>query len=144
LQHYSVQMNKDLTYSGTLSARRTLGAQLTKFVLSGGAGTGAQFLVLIVLVDLLHLAPGRASLIGAVVGAIVVYLLNRRFTFASQRGHRETLPRFVAMAATGAVLNGLLVGALSEAGLHFVLAQMVATVVVLVFNFIVSKLWIFR
>jgi putative flippase GtrA len=144
LQHYSVPMNKDLAYSGSLRARRTLGAQFTKFALAGGAGTGVQYLVLIALVAMFHLAPGRASLIGALAGAVVVYLLNRRFTFATQRGHGETLPRFAMMAIAGALLNGLLVGALSGAGLYFLLAQLVATVIVLVFNFIVSKLWIFR
>jgi putative flippase GtrA len=137
-------MNKDIAFTGSLSTRRALGAQLTKFFLAGGAGTAAQYVVLIALVALFQMAPGRASVAGAVVGAIVVYLLNRRFTFASQRGHRETLPRFAMMAIAGALLNGLLVGALSGAGLYFLLAQMVATVVVLVFNFIVSKLWIFR
>jgi putative flippase GtrA len=36
------------------------------------------------------------------------------------------------------------VGLLSAAGVYFLLAQVVATGVILVINFIVSKLWIFR
>jgi putative flippase GtrA len=137
-------MNKDVVYPSSFIGRRALGAQFMKFILSGGAGTVAQYLVLIVLVKLLAAPPGRASMAGAIVGAIVVYLLSRRFTFDTQRGHRETLPRFVVMATAGTLMNGALVGYLSKAGLYYLLAQMVATVVVLVFNFIVSKLWIFR
>lgn len=137
-------MNKDVAYPSSFIGRRALGAQFTKFVLSGGAGTAVQYLALIVLVKLFALPPGRASMAGAIAGAIVVYLLNRRFTFGSDRRHRETLPRFALMAIAGALMNGALVGYLSAAGLNFLLAQMVATVVVLVFNFIVSKLWIFR
>jgi putative flippase GtrA len=48
------------------------------------------------------------------------------------------------VAAAGAVLNGVLVGLLSSAGLYFLLAQVLATGLILVINFIVSKLWIFR
>jgi putative flippase GtrA len=95
-------------------------------------------------VSLAGMPPGRAAFAGAVVGACVVYLLNRRFTFASNRSHAATLPRFALVAALGAVLNGAVVGLLSAAGVYFLLAQVVATGVILVINFIVSKLWIFR
>jgi putative flippase GtrA len=54
------------------------------------------------------------------------------------------LPRFAVMATVGAILNGMLVGLLSGAGMYFLLAQVMATGVILVINFIVSKLWIFR
>jgi putative flippase GtrA len=126
------------------SPLRAFGAQLTRFALAGGAGTSAQYLVLLALVSLAGVPPGRASFAGAVVGACVVYLLNRRYTFASKRSHAATLPRFALMAALGAVLNGVLVGLLSAAGLYFLLAQVLATAGILVINFIVSKLWIFR
>jgi putative flippase GtrA len=123
---------------------RSFGAQFTRFAMAGGAGTLAHYLVLVALVSLAGLAPGRAAFAGAVVGACVVYLLNHRYTFASSRSHAQTLPRFALMAAVGAVLNGALVGLLSAAGLYFLLAQVIATGVILVINFIVSKLWIFR
>jgi putative flippase GtrA len=124
---------------------RSLGAQFTKFVMAGGAGTAAHYLVLIALVSLAGMAPGRAAFAGAMVGACVIYLLNRRYAFAaSSRSHAEALPRFALMAGVGAVLNGMLVGLLSSAGLYFLLAQVMATGVILVINFIVSKLWIFR
>ena len=123
---------------------RGLRAQFAKFAAAGGAGTAMHYLVLITLVGLFQVAPGHAAFAGAAAGACVIYLLNRRYTFVSQRSHRETLPRFAAMAIVGALLNGFLVGALSAAGMYFLLAQVFATVVVLVFNFIVSKIWIFQ
>jgi putative flippase GtrA len=123
---------------------RAFGAQFAKFALAGGAGTAVHYLVLVALVSLAGIPPGRAAFAGAAVGACVVYLLNRRYTFASSRSHAATLPRFALMAALGAALNGAVVGLLSAAGVYFLLAQVVATVVILVINFIVSKLWIFR
>jgi len=120
------------------------GAQLARFVLAGGAGTAAQYLVLLALVSGGGAGPGRAAFAGAAVGACVVYLLNRRYTFASRRSHAAALPRFALMASSGAVLNGVLVGLLSAAGVHYLLAQVAATVAILGINFVVSKWWIFR
>jgi putative flippase GtrA len=112
--------------------------------MAGGAGTAVHYLVLIALVSLAGAPPGRAAFLGAAFGACVIYLLNRRYTFASSRSHVQALPRFALMAITGAVLNGVLVGLLSSAGMHFLLAQLLATGLILVINFIVSKCWIFR
>jgi putative flippase GtrA len=122
----------------------SIGAQFTRFAMAGGAGTVVHYLVLVGLVSLAGIAPGRAAFAGAAVGACAIYLLNRRYTFASSRSHTQTLPRFALMAAAGAVLNGVLVGLLSGAGVYFLLAQVMATGVILVINFIVSKVWIFR
>ena len=122
---------------------RAVGAQLTRFALAGGAGTVVHYLVLLALVSLAGVWPGRAAFAGAVVGACVVYLLNRRYTFASKRSHAAALPRFALMASVGAVLNGVLVGLLSAAGVYFLLAQVMATIAILGINFIVSKWWIF-
>jgi putative flippase GtrA len=123
---------------------RKAGFQLVKFVIVGGTGTALHYLVLIALVALQHMKPGYAAGVGAVMGAIANYWLNRRFTFDTQRPHRETLPLFALMALVGALLNGFLVAKLSSAGVYFLLAQAIATVVILIINFIVSKTWIFR
>jgi putative flippase GtrA len=123
---------------------KSIAAQFTTFAMAGGAGTAAHYLVLVGLVSLAGIAPGRAAFAGAAVGACAIYLLNRRYTFASNRSHAQTLPRFALVATAGAVLNGVLVGLLSGAGVYFLLAQVMATGVILVINFIVSKLWIFR
>lgn len=130
--------------SSLLARNRAVGAQFAKFAAAGGAGTALHYLVLIVLVSLLQVPPGRAAFLGATAGACVVYVLNRRYTFDSRQAHHRAVPRFAALAVAGAVLNGAIVGVLSAIGLHFLLAQVLATGGILVLNFIVSKLWIFR
>jgi putative flippase GtrA len=127
-----------------MAASNTLGTQFTKFLAVGGAGTVVHYLILIFQVSSMHIAPGPAAFAGAAAGAVVVYVLNYRITFASHAGHAHTLPRFVAVAVVAASLNGGLVGLLTKSGVHFLSAQVAATAIVLVFNFIVSKLWIFR
>ncbi|MCS0591014.1 GtrA family protein [Massilia norwichensis] len=123
---------------------RNLGIQFTKFVAAGGAGTALHYVILIMLVSQFGVPAGSAAFVGATAGACTVYLINSRYTFDNQHSHARTLPRFALMAMVGAVLNGMLVAMLSAAGLHFLLAQIIATVAILVINFTVSKLWIFR
>ena len=119
--------------------------QFLSFVLVGAAGTLLHYFALTVLVVFALLAPGPASAVGACLGACVNYWLNYRFTFASStRRHREMMPRFFAVAAVGAVLNGLIVSQLSALGMHFLVAQIIATCTILVLNFLISKKWIFR
>ena len=127
--------------AGTL---RTSVLQFLSFVLVGAAGTVLHYLTLTAFVMLALLSPGAASAVGACVGACVNYWLNYRFTFASTRGHREMLPRFFAVAAVGAVANGIIVSQLSGLGIHFLIAQVAATCTILVLNFLVSKKWIFQ
>lgn len=124
--------------------RAAAGGQFVSFAVVGAAGTGVHYAILLALVTLFGVGPGVAAFAGAAVGACVVYLLNRRFTFNSTRQHRETFPRFAALAIFGALLNGGIVAVLSRIGLHFLLAQVVATIIVLFINFVVSKKWIYR
>jgi len=119
-------------------------AQFVKFAFVGLAATGLHYTIYLTLVMGFGVKPGIAAAIGAAFGACVVYLLNRRYTFATQRAHRETIPRFVALSVFGALLNGAIVSWLSGMGLHFLLAQVVATILVLFINFVVSKKWIYR
>jgi putative flippase GtrA len=127
--------------TGTL---RTSILQFLSFIVVGAAGTLLHYLTLSALVLLALARPGIASAVGACVGACVNYWLNYRFTFASTRRHRDMAPRFMALAAVGAAVNGVIVSQLSGLGVHFLVAQAVATCLILVSNFLISKKWIFQ
>jgi putative flippase GtrA len=47
------------------------------------------------------------------------------------------------LAALGIVANGALVGLLTIATLHYLIAQAISTVIILVLNFVVTRTWIF-
>jgi putative flippase GtrA len=117
--------------------------QFLRFVSVGMAGTALHYLVLIGLVSGLAWDPAKAAVMGASVGAISNYWLNHRYSFESHRHHREALPRFLLMAGLGVLLNGVIVKALTWAGTHYFIAQIVATTAVLGLNFFVSRKWIF-
>ncbi len=119
--------------------------QFSLFSLVGVAGTLAHYALLFALVSGAAVHPVPASAAGALLGAIVNYMLNYRFTFRSRRLHREALPRFMVIAAVGMVLNALLMWLLVEPfSMHYLIAQIAATGCVLVWNYLGNRLWTFE
>jgi putative flippase GtrA len=122
---------------------KTFANQFSKFAAVGAVGTLFHYLLLIALVSGFSVLPVLATSCGAVLGALVNYWLNRVFTFQSERQHREALPRYLLMASVGLGLNALLLGALVSQGMHYLVAQLLATGFILMTNYIVSRKWIF-
>lgn len=137
-------MEKRASDLSETAERGALGALFAKFALSGAAGTSLHYSVFLFLVTVLNIPSGASAFVGAACGACAVYVLNRRFTFGSSVAHAKALPRFAAMSLVGAAMNGAIVGWLSHVGVHFLLAQIIATLIVLFVNFVVSKKWIYR
>jgi len=121
-----------------------LSSQFVRFGAVGLIGTACHYTVLISLVQGLHSRPVAASTLGAIVGALVNYILNRRLTFASDRPHREALPRFMAVAIVGFGLNAAIMALLIYWSLHYILAQVIATSAVLLLTFGANRWWTFR
>jgi putative flippase GtrA len=121
---------------------------LRQFITFTGVGlvaAVAHYGVLILLVEIGAMQPVIATLWGFLAGAAVSYVLNRRFTFRSDRPHRAAAPRFLAVSTGGFVLNGLVMWLLNEGwGMPYLLAQVIATLIVLFWNFTANLLWTFR
>lgn len=109
----------------------------------GGIGTLAHYLTLITLVDFMDVEPVMASAFGFLVGALVNYLLNYHVTFKSQKKHRSAFGKFLLIATVGFFLNTALMAALVPF-LHYLFAQIIATLIVLFWNFTGSRIWAFR
>lgn len=80
-----------------------------------------------------------------IAAAVAAYLLNRRAAFAgSLVAHGTAFPRFAAVAALGAILNGSIVAAtLSAVDTHYMYAQLAATAVALSVTYGINKAWTF-
>lgn len=119
--------------------------QFMRFAGVGAIGTAGHYLTLVLLVEAAGVDAVPASLAGFVVGALINYHLNRVYTFRSDIAHRIALPKFLAIAAIGAVLNTLIMSlALNQLRLHYLLAQILATGIVLVWGFLGNRLWTFN
>ena len=118
--------------------------QFLLFSAIGAIGTGGHYACLIILVQLDLASPVIATTLGFAVGAAINYGLNYRFTFDSDKLHREALTKFLIVAATGAILNaGIMSAGLRSLDIHYLLIQLLATAIVLVLNFSANKYWTF-
>lgn len=118
-------------------------ARFIRFTAVGGFATAIQYVLLIALVRGAGMAPTPASSIGFVLSAVVNYLLNYRFTFQSSRPHGPAATKFALLAGTGLLINAAIMHVLTGMGVHYLLAQLCATGVVLFWNFIGNSLWTF-
>jgi putative flippase GtrA len=108
-------------------------------------GTAAHFAVLVALVEGFDSAPVVASSAGFVVGAVVNYLLNRRYTFRTAHGHLYAFPRFMGVSVLGMLLNGVVMALmLHVSAINYVASQVFATGLVLLWNFSANRWWTFR
>jgi putative flippase GtrA len=118
--------------------------QLARFVLVGGLATVLHYLILIALVNGAGADATIASTIGYALSTLVNYALNRRVTFRSQRRHGSALPRFLTLALVGLVINAAMVWLLAERlEIYYLIAQVAATTLTLLWNFIAARHWAF-
>jgi putative flippase GtrA len=119
------------------------GMQLGRYAVVGLAATAAHYALLSALVEWLGVRAWLGSGCGAVLGAQVAFFLNRRYTFGHEGAMWPAWWRFMGTAALGALAGMGIVAAGVAFGMHYLLAQLVATVLVMVLTFTVNRLWAF-
>jgi len=118
--------------------------QVSAFALVGVAAAVVHYGTLVGLVELAGAGPVPATLAGYLLGGIVSYGLNRRYAFASDRPHAEAGWRFAVVAAVGFGLTGLaMAGLTGRLGLPYLPAQVVTTLLVMLWSFAANRWWTF-
>jgi len=118
--------------------------RLLRYTLVGAFATAAHYALLALCVEAGGWPAWLASGFGAVAGAQVAYFGNRRFTFAYRGGYRASWVKFQSTAALGALLGMLIVGIAVAQGLHYLAAQVLATLAGLLLTFAINRIWAFR
>lgn len=81
---------------------------------------------------------------GMLAGALISYLLNRRFVFRSQLSHRHGLPKFLLVALGGGIANFLIMRfGTEQLMMPYLPLQLFATCSVLPLTFNLNRLWTF-
>jgi putative flippase GtrA len=137
-------MSDPLTVRGAALADAH-GRRVFRFLSVGAVATAAHYAVLIALVELLGVNATAAAAIGFTVGALVSYTANYGFTFTSTLPHRVAMPRFAVSAGCGVLINSAVMAALTMGlGVHYLVAQVVATGTALLWNYLTGYYWSFR
>lgn len=118
--------------------------QFVSFCVFGTVGTLAHYIVLVLGVELGG-GPVVSSTLGFMVGALVNYVLSYYCIFRSYRAHPYTMTKFFTVAIFGLGLNTLVLSsAVYALKLHYLAGQVLATGIVVIWNFVGNRWWTFR
>ena len=110
----------------------------------GGITAVIHYGILYLCVEYLATGPTLGSSVGFVVSVMCNYLLHYSWTFGETAPHGPTLARYLVMISCGFAINGGLMWLASEVSqLNYLLAQAIALVAVLIWNFSLAQLWVF-
>jgi putative flippase GtrA len=125
--------------------RRTV-ALLSQHQLSSLVATGVDYIVMIALVSLLGMSPVWGTVIGALFGAVTSFTLGRRWVFDAQKGDLTgQAVRYAMVSAVSLGCNAAGEWVLVRIGLQYILARVVASVIVGVgWNFPMHRHFVFR
>ena len=122
----------------------TLGT-FARFVGVGAVATAAQYLVLVILVEAFRMDPVLSSAIGFIISSCLNYYLNYTYTYNSTSPHSVALPKFFTTVLAGLVINtGCMFIMVSKMHFYYIVAQVVATGITLLWNFSIHSLWSFK
>lgn len=133
---------------------RKLAKHFVKFGIVGTMGLVVDYILLITLHELTPWpfdlgvtwplwAANSVSFTAAVTHN---YVLNRLWTFRGQRHRRKRVQytQFLLVGGVGYTINQAILLGLVALGIWYILSKAVATLVVLMWNFTVNKLWTFK
>jgi len=118
--------------------------RFSRFALVGATATSIQYVILFILVHWVKSDPVLASSLGFILSASVNYILNYHYTFRSSQQHGPAVIKFMTLASVGLILNSIIMQFLTQSELHYLIAQLCTTFVVLFWNYSGNALWTFR
>ena len=124
-------------------AKTPLAKQFVRFICAGLAATAVHYAILVAL-EIWQVSPVLATTSGFSAGAFVSYVLNRQYTFKAPGQFGHGLAKYYGVMSVGLVLNAIIVAVLSGGGLPYLVAQIIATGAVLIWNFLTARLVVFR
>ena len=116
--------------------------QFFRYAFVGGIAALVDWGTLFLLTDGLHLHYLVSAILAFAAGLAVNFLLSKRFVFRAQTARMHPAAEFAAYALIGVIGLGLteLILWLLAPVMHYMLAKLIATAVVLVWNYAARKL----
>ncbi len=119
-------------------------AQFLRFLMVGGTATLIHYGVLWLLHGGLGFDAVWSTAIGFALSSVFNFIASYRFTYRSNAPVAQALWRYAVVAGTGLLINtALFAFATTQLGIHYMLAQVLATGVVLVWNFVLGRMFAF-
>ena len=117
---------------------------LFRYLVSGGTAALLHFIVLISLVELADVDATVASMTGFCVATLLNYKLQFHWTFELSGPHGRIFTRYVLITFTMLGVNTIIFWVLyAELNVLYIGAQVIATGVVTILNFVINKRYTF-
>jgi len=118
---------------------------MLKFGITGVSNTVVDFCIFTLLYQILLIDKYTAQVIGYSAGILNSYIVNRSWTFKSKQGFLSLqLVKFVAVNLCMLGLSLMFIWLFSDVlGLGTMISKLFATAIIMVVNFVISKLWVF-
>ena len=84
------------------------------------------------------------SVVNWTAGVIFAYFTNRRFVFKSHEPIQKEAPKFVLSRVFTLVLDTVVMQVLTALGVNLIIATVISAVLVIIGNYVFSKLFVFR
>lgn len=119
-------------------------SSLFKYLVSGGTAAAVQYIILIGLVEIFDTNPFLATFIGLTIATFVNYPLQYYWTFTNFVPHKIAFPKYIFVTSITYSVNLLCFWVLEGGlGVYYILAQMIATGIALIINFVVNSRYTF-
>lgn len=122
--------------------------QFVRYVFVGGIATVADWGTLFVLTDFAHIYHMVSAIIAFAVGLIVNFLLSKLLVFKANEARVNVVMEFVSYTIIGIIglgITELIMFLFTNCwSLHYMLSKVIATVIVLAWNYLARKLFIYK
>lgn len=130
-----------------MNKKKQLLQQIIKFGFVGGSAFVIDAGLLFVLTEFLHVHYLLSGMISFTASVIYNYILSVRWVFDAKKDGNKTqeLMVFLGLSVIGLGINQLFMWIfVDKAGIHYMLSKIIATFIVMVYNFITRKIFIER
>lgn len=120
-----------------------------RYLIFGGLTTLVNIVTYAIFYYCLHISNAWSNVIAWVVGATFAYITNKLYVFSSKTNGakeliREMLYFYVCRLITLAVDEGIMILTVDKWGWNALLMKIIANIIVIILNFIFSKIIIFK
>ena len=125
--------------------KKELLIQIIKFLIVGGIATGIDWLIYFVLYNYLKIEPLIANIISYSISTVYNYLASVKYVFKVDNTKKkyQTFVVFVIFSLIGLLLSeGLIYLLINKLKTNEMLAKIISTIIVMVFNFITRKIFL--
>jgi putative flippase GtrA len=115
------------------------------YIGAGGIATASHYAATIAAVEGFRVTPVAASVAGFAIGAAVKYWLNYSVAFRSRSPHTIAFARYAGALAVFMAANAAIFALLQRGlGLHYLVAQVITTIVLIPPGYLLHRHWVFR